>query len=139
VVVWSYRCRLFACGPADATAIPKVHNLWPHFNPDWLYFSVSGLSRLPRENRPLTGAVVVVVYYKQIRVTLEVRGGCFTCNFIPNAGHEETFRHGTSTVASVVNLDRPSPIITRRAITLSVHTSVQHIRRGTAHGAVRDS
>jgi len=30
------RCRLFAYGPADATAIPKPH-------PDWFYLSGTGL------------------------------------------------------------------------------------------------
>ena len=29
------RCRLFAYGPADSTAIPKPHHLLPHLNPDW--------------------------------------------------------------------------------------------------------
>jgi len=30
------RYRLFAYGPADATAIPKpLHRLLPHLNPDW--------------------------------------------------------------------------------------------------------
>ena len=29
------RCRLFACGPADATAIPKSHRLLPHLNPEF--------------------------------------------------------------------------------------------------------
>ena len=29
------RCRLFACGPADATAIPEPHHLSPHWNQDW--------------------------------------------------------------------------------------------------------
>ena len=28
------RCRLFAYGLADATAIPKPHHLLPHLNPD---------------------------------------------------------------------------------------------------------
>jgi len=32
------RCRLFANGPADATAVPKPHHLLPHLNP---YFSFS--------------------------------------------------------------------------------------------------
>ena len=36
------RCRLFAHGPADATAI----RLLPHLNPDWFYFSGTGLARL---------------------------------------------------------------------------------------------
>jgi len=29
------RCRSFAYGPADATAIPKPRHLLPHLNPDW--------------------------------------------------------------------------------------------------------
>ena len=29
------RCRLFAYGPADATAIPKPHHLLPRLNPHW--------------------------------------------------------------------------------------------------------
>jgi len=33
-------CRLFAYGPADATA---SHNLLPHLNPDWFYLSCTGL------------------------------------------------------------------------------------------------
>jgi len=33
------RCRLFAYGPADATAVPKPHHLLPHFNPDCFYLS----------------------------------------------------------------------------------------------------
>jgi len=41
------RCRLFAYGPADATAIPKSHRLLPHLNPDWFYLSGTGLPRLP--------------------------------------------------------------------------------------------
>ena len=28
------KCRLFAYGPADSTAIPKPHRLLPHLNPD---------------------------------------------------------------------------------------------------------
>jgi len=42
------RCKLFAYGPADATAIPKCHHLLPHLDPDWL-------SQLFLENRPLNG------------------------------------------------------------------------------------
>ena len=34
------RCRLFAYGPADATAVPKLHHLLPHLNPDWFYLLV---------------------------------------------------------------------------------------------------
>jgi len=36
------RCRLFAHGLADATAI----RLLPHLNPDWFYFSGTGLATL---------------------------------------------------------------------------------------------
>ena len=36
----------FACGPADATAIPKPHRLLPHLNADRFYLSGSGLPRL---------------------------------------------------------------------------------------------
>ena len=39
------RCRLFAYGPANATAIPKSHYLLPHLNPDWFYLSGTGLPR----------------------------------------------------------------------------------------------
>jgi len=31
------RYRLFAYGPADATAISKPRHLLPHLNPDWFY------------------------------------------------------------------------------------------------------
>jgi len=40
------RCRLFACGPADTTAIPQFHRLLPHLNPDLFYLSGTGLPRL---------------------------------------------------------------------------------------------
>ena len=54
------RCRLFAYGPADATAIPKPHNLLPHLKPDWLYLSGTGLPRLSWKRGLETGVVVVV-------------------------------------------------------------------------------
>jgi len=34
------KCRLFAYSPADATAIPKPHHLWPHLNPAGFIFLV---------------------------------------------------------------------------------------------------
>ena len=37
------RCRLFAYGPADATASRKPHLLLPHSNPDWFLFLNSGI------------------------------------------------------------------------------------------------
>jgi len=40
------RFRVFAYGPADATAVSKAHNLLPHLNPDWFYLSGTGLPRL---------------------------------------------------------------------------------------------
>ena len=40
------RCRLFAYGPADASAIPKSRHLLPHLNSDWFYLSGNGLPRL---------------------------------------------------------------------------------------------
>jgi len=48
------RCRLFAYGPADATAIPKPHHLSPHLNPDWFCLSSTGLFiQAVREKRPI--------------------------------------------------------------------------------------
>jgi len=48
------RCRLFAYGPADATAIPKPHNLLPPLSrlvsPFWYW-----LTQVVLENRPLNG------------------------------------------------------------------------------------
>ena len=34
------RYRLFAYGPADVTAIPKLYHLFPHLNPDWFLTSI---------------------------------------------------------------------------------------------------
>ena len=45
------RCRLFAYGPADATAIPKPDHLLPHLNPDWFYLSGIGSPRQVRSRR----------------------------------------------------------------------------------------
>ena len=39
-------CKLFAYGPADATAISKPHHLLPHLNPDWFYLSCTSLHEL---------------------------------------------------------------------------------------------
>jgi len=46
------RCRLFAYGPTDASAIPKPHHLLPHINPYLFYVSGTGLPRLSWK-RPL--------------------------------------------------------------------------------------
>jgi len=35
------KCRLFAYGPADVTAVPKPQHLLPHLNPYWFYLSSS--------------------------------------------------------------------------------------------------
>jgi len=55
--LYGARRRLFAYGPADATAIPKPRNLLPHINPDWfLYFWYRlTLTQVVLENRPLNG------------------------------------------------------------------------------------
>jgi len=59
------RCRLFAYGPADVTAIPKPHHLLPHLNPNWFYLSGTGLPRLSwkrgRQTCIVVGLVLVVV------------------------------------------------------------------------------
>jgi len=34
---------LFAYGPADATAMPTSHHLFPYLNPDWFYLTGTGL------------------------------------------------------------------------------------------------
>jgi len=51
------RCRLFAYGSADASAIPKPQHLMPHLNPHWFYLSGTGLPRLQvvLEKSPLKG------------------------------------------------------------------------------------
>ena len=40
------RCRLFAYGPANATASPKPHSLLPHLNLDWFHLFGTGLPML---------------------------------------------------------------------------------------------
>ena len=40
------RCRLFAYGPAGATASPKPRRLLPDLNPDWFYLSGTSIPRL---------------------------------------------------------------------------------------------
>ena len=41
------RCRLFAYGPADATAIWTPHHLLPYLNPDWFYLSGTTVISVP--------------------------------------------------------------------------------------------
>ena len=53
-------CRLFAYGPADATASQNPHHLLPHLNPDWFYISGTGLPRLSWKRGRWTVAVLVV-------------------------------------------------------------------------------
>ena len=54
------RCRLFAYGPADATA-SQNHHLLPHLNPDWFYLSGTSLPRLFWKGGHKTGVVVIIV------------------------------------------------------------------------------
>ena len=49
--------RLFAHGPADATASPGL----PHLNPVWFYLSGTGLPRLSWKRGREVGVLVVVV------------------------------------------------------------------------------
>jgi len=46
-----------ADGPADDSAIPKLHIFLPHLNPDWFYLSGTH----DQEKRLLNGVVIVVV------------------------------------------------------------------------------
>ena len=46
------RCRLFAYGLADATAIPKPHHLLPHLNPDRFLSFWYQVSQVVVEKRP---------------------------------------------------------------------------------------
>ena len=55
----SSKARLFACGPADATAVPKPRHLLPGLNPDWFYLSGTGLPRLSWK-KALNGCCSVV-------------------------------------------------------------------------------
>ena len=55
------RCILFAYGPADATAIPKPHNLLLHLNLGWFYVCGTDLPRLSWKTGRYTGLVVVAV------------------------------------------------------------------------------
>jgi len=55
------RCRLFAYGPANATASENPHHLLPHLNPDWFFLSGTGLPRLFWKRGYKMGVVVVVV------------------------------------------------------------------------------
>jgi len=58
-VVVCLECRLFAYGPADATAIPKRYHLLPHLNPDWFYLSGIGFPRLFWKRGHWMGVVVI--------------------------------------------------------------------------------
>jgi len=49
------RCRLFAYGPAEATAIPKPHDLLADLNPGWFFLLVPAYPGCP-------GKEVVIVY-----------------------------------------------------------------------------
>jgi len=49
------RCRLFAYGPADATAFPKPHHLLRSLNPDWLLPFWYRLTQVVLEKRPWNG------------------------------------------------------------------------------------
>jgi len=62
-------CRLFAYGPADATAFPKPRRILPNLNRDWFYLSGTGLLRLLNECSgstsrfmPLTVIIIIISF-----------------------------------------------------------------------------
>jgi len=59
--LFAARCRLFAYGPADATAIPKPHHMLSHFNRLLLSFWYR-LTQVVLGKRPLNGCSVVVSF-----------------------------------------------------------------------------
>jgi len=60
------RCRLFAYGPADATAIPKPHHLLPHLNADRFALLVLAYPGCPgKEAIKRVCGVVVIVHNEQ--------------------------------------------------------------------------
>ena len=67
------RCRLFAYGPADATAIPKPHHVLPHLNPDWFYLSGTGIPKLSWKKSQLN------VCHSSILYGAVLRGPSHTC------------------------------------------------------------
>ena len=71
MLMWLYlpggRCRLFAYGPADATAILQPHHLYP----DWFYLSGTGLPRCPGK-----AAVHSCFYMAHFSYTFSVHAVC---------------------------------------------------------------
>jgi len=55
------RCRLFAYGPADATAILKSYRLLPHLNLNWFYLSRTGFPKLSWKRGRYAGVVVLYI------------------------------------------------------------------------------
>jgi len=53
--LYGARCRLFAYGPTNATAIPKPRHLLPRLNLDWFYLFWHQLTQVVLEKRPLNG------------------------------------------------------------------------------------
>ena len=73
------RCRLFAYGPADATATPKPHHLLPYINSVWLYLSGTGLpSRLPYVSIRLWTALCLCKRRQRSRFEVSCRSGART-------------------------------------------------------------
>jgi len=59
VVICLARCKLFAYGPSDATAIPKPLYLLRHLHPDWFLAVWYRLTQVVLEKRLLNGCSVV--------------------------------------------------------------------------------
>ena len=72
------RCRLFAYGPADATAIPKPRHLLPHLNSEWFYHFWYRLTQVVPEKWPLTGYLTVAVVVVCCCIMCTVIGCCCT-------------------------------------------------------------
>ena len=80
------RCRLFAYGPADATAITKHHHLLSQLNLDWFLHFWCRLTQVVLEKRPLNGC----------------SSSC--SNHVPLA--TEVQRHQSTTLWPILQVDR---------------------------------
>jgi len=72
------RCRLFAYGPADATASQNPLHLLPHLNPDWFYLSGTGSSVCMCVCRPIRsfGSCVLCFYVFSCFYVISRRTDC---------------------------------------------------------------
>ena len=68
------RCRLFAYGPADATAkiatVPKSHHLLPYFNPHWFHLLVLAYPGCPGKEAVKVSKFCVTLLLRTIKWVL---------------------------------------------------------------------